>query len=82
MEAQLRTVLSASNMDQTAIVGIAAKLEENLNSSNNSIKNLQCKIAHMSKARKDLLQTYEAKQRALGVPVEEFSAKPLESSTA
>ncbi|KAK2920246.1 dynein regulatory complex subunit 4 [Channa argus] len=82
MEAQLHTVLSASNMDQTAIAGITDKLEENLNTSNISIKNLQFKIAQISKARKDLLQTYEAKQKALGAPVEELSAKPLESSIA
>lgn len=31
-------------------------------------------------ARKDLQLTYEAKQRALGVPVEELCVKPFEST--
>ncbi|XP_070760216.1 dynein regulatory complex subunit 4 [Enoplosus armatus] len=79
-QAQLSSVLSASNMDQTALGGITNKIEENLDSSNNSIKNLHYKKAQISKARKDLLLTYEAKQRALGVPVEELCVKPFESS--
>ncbi|XP_038557095.1 dynein regulatory complex subunit 4 [Micropterus salmoides] len=81
-QAQLDSVLSASNMDQTALVGVTKKIEENLDSSNNSIKNLQYKKAQVSKARTDLLLTYEAKQRALGVPLEERCVKPFESSIA
>lgn len=33
-------------------------------------------------ARKDLLLTFEAKQRALGVPVEVLCVKPSDSSVA
>ncbi|KAM9366970.1 dynein regulatory complex subunit 4-like [Symphorus nematophorus] len=46
-KAQLCSVLTASNIDQTALAGVTNKIE----------------------ARKDLLLTYEAKQRALGVPL-------------
>ncbi|XP_026233528.1 dynein regulatory complex subunit 4-like isoform X2 [Anabas testudineus] len=81
-QAQLCAVLSASNMDQTALSGITDKIKENLDSSNISLKDLQCKKAQISKARKDLLLNYEAKQRALGVPVEELSAKPFEGTLA
>ncbi|XP_044058676.1 dynein regulatory complex subunit 4 [Siniperca chuatsi] len=81
-QAQLSSVLSASNVDQTALGGVTNRIEENLDSSNNSIKNLKYKNAQISKARKDLLLTYEAKQRALGVPVEELCVKPFESSLA
>uniref|UniRef100_A0A8C3AXX8 Dynein regulatory complex subunit 4 n=1 Tax=Cyclopterus lumpus TaxID=8103 RepID=A0A8C3AXX8_CYCLU len=65
-QAQLLSVLSASNMDQTALQGVTNKIETNLDSSNYSIKNLEYKKAQLSQARKDLLLTYEAKQRALG----------------
>ncbi|XP_034724931.1 dynein regulatory complex subunit 4 [Etheostoma cragini] len=81
-QAQLFAVLSASNMDQTALDGVTKKIEENLASSNKSIKNLQLKKAQISQARKDLLLTYGAKQRASGVPVEELFVKPFESSLA
>ncbi|XP_071764081.1 dynein regulatory complex subunit 4-like [Centroberyx gerrardi] len=81
-EAQLYAVLSASNMDQTALGGVTNKLEEALDSKNISIKDLQYEIARVCKAHNDLLQTYEAKLRAFGVPVEELGFKPLESSLA
>ncbi|KAA8595585.1 dynein regulatory complex subunit 4 [Etheostoma spectabile] len=81
-QAQLFSVLSASNMDQTALDGVTKKIEENLDSSNKSIKNLQYKKAQISQARKDLLLTYGAKQRASGVPAEELFVKPFESSLA
>ncbi|KAF3832586.1 hypothetical protein F7725_026251 [Dissostichus mawsoni] len=69
-QAQLFSVISASNMDQTAINGVTNKIEEYIDSSNNSIKKLQNKRAQISQARKDLLLTYEAKQRSLRVSVE------------
>nr|XP_020463625.1 growth arrest-specific protein 8-like isoform X2 [Monopterus albus] len=81
-QAQLCSVLSASNMDQTALSGLTSKVTEELESCNNTIKNLEYKKAQISKARNDLLLTYEGKLRALGVPVEELDAKPFESSPA
>ncbi|KAM3872149.1 dynein regulatory complex subunit 4-like [Diretmus argenteus] len=81
-EAQLYAVLSASNMDQAALGGVTHKFEEMLDSKNNSLKDLQYEIARVSKAHNDLLQTYEAKLRAFGIPVEELGFKPLESSLA
>ncbi|XP_068435235.1 dynein regulatory complex subunit 4 isoform X2 [Clinocottus analis] len=79
-QAQLLSVLSASNLDQTALDGVSNKIEKKLDSSNYSIKNLKYKKAQLFQARKDLLLTYEAKQRALGVPVEELCIKPFEIS--
>ncbi|AWP01644.1 putative growth arrest-specific protein 8-like [Scophthalmus maximus] len=49
--AQLHSVLSATNMDQTALAEVANKIQENLDSSNNSIKVLQYKKAQISKMR-------------------------------
>ncbi|XP_030269345.1 dynein regulatory complex subunit 4 isoform X1 [Sparus aurata] len=81
-QAQLSLVLSASNVDQTSLSGVTNKVEQNLDVSNNTIKNLQCKKAQISKAHKDLLLTFEAKQRAIGVPVEVLCVKPSDSSVA
>ncbi|XP_037611286.1 dynein regulatory complex subunit 4-like [Sebastes umbrosus] len=78
-QALLSSVISASNMDQTALDEVTDKIEENLDSNHISIKNLHYKKAQICQARKDLLLTYEAKRRALGVPVEELCVKPFES---
>ncbi|XP_035508478.1 dynein regulatory complex subunit 4 [Morone saxatilis] len=64
-QAQLSSVLAASNMDHIALSGVTNKIEEKFDFSNNSIKNLQCEKAQISKARREMLLTYEAKQRAL-----------------
>ncbi|XP_042345466.1 dynein regulatory complex subunit 4-like [Plectropomus leopardus] len=74
-QAQISSVLSASNMDHTALDGVTHKTEVKLDSSNNTIKTLQNKKAQISQARMDLLLFFEAKQRALGVPVEELCVK-------
>ncbi|XP_042267341.1 dynein regulatory complex subunit 4-like [Thunnus maccoyii] len=81
-QAQLSSVLSAPNMDQTALGGVTNRIKEEIDSSNDSIKNLQYKKAKISKACKELLLTHEAKQRAFGVPVEELCVKPVDSSLA
>ncbi|KAM3596061.1 uncharacterized protein V6R79_007671 [Siganus canaliculatus] len=65
-QAQLCSVLSASNMDQTALAGIAKKTEEELHSKNNAIRSLQRKKAQISKARKDVLLLAEAQHRLSG----------------
>ncbi|XP_008287580.1 growth arrest-specific protein 8-like [Stegastes partitus] len=74
MEAQLSSVLSASNVDQTALSGIINKVEETLMSRNTAIKDLQHK--KNLKAHRDLLLTTEAKQKPLCVPVEVLRVNP------
>ncbi|KAL7878490.1 hypothetical protein AOLI_G00094640 [Acnodon oligacanthus] len=81
-EAQLNEVLSASNLDHTALNVVTHKLEEVLDSKNVAIKDLQYELARVCKAHNDLLRTYEAKLKAFGIPVEELGFKPLESSVA
>ncbi|XP_022056509.1 dynein regulatory complex subunit 4-like [Acanthochromis polyacanthus] len=76
VEARLCSVLSASNIDQTALSGVINKVEENLISRNTAIKTLQHKKNLIAKARRDLLLYIEVKQRALGVPVEELCVNP------
>ncbi|XP_047436852.1 dynein regulatory complex subunit 4 [Mugil cephalus] len=79
-QAQLCSVLSASNMDQTALREITNKAEKSIDSGNAAIKNLQYKKNLISKARRDLLLTIESLQRTLRVPVVELSVNPDGSS--
>merc|ERR1712042_188642 len=79
-EAQLNEVLSASNLDPTALSVVTRKLEDVLDSKNSAIKDLQYELARVCKAHNDLMRTYESKLHAFGVPVEELGFKPLEST--
>jgi hypothetical protein len=79
-EAQLNEVLSASNLDPTALTVVTRKLEDVLDSKNSAIKDLQYELARVCKAHNDLLRTYEAKLTSFGVPTEELGFKPLEST--
>ncbi|KAK3746758.1 hypothetical protein QZH41_013584 [Actinostola sp. cb2023] len=79
-EAQLNEVLSASNLDPTALTVVTRKLEDVLDSKNSAIKDLQYELARVCKAHNDLIRTYEAKLNSFGVPTEELGFKPLESN--
>merc|ERR1711971_557444 len=79
-EAQLNEVLSASNLDPTALTVVTRKLEDVLDSKNSAIKDLQYELARVCKAHNDLLRTYEAKLLQFGIPTEELGFKPLEST--
>lgn len=79
-EAQLNEVLSASNLDPTALTVVTRKLEDVLDSKNSAIKDLQYELARVCKAHNDLLRTYESKLKQFGVPTEELGFKPLEST--
>ncbi|XP_033898018.1 dynein regulatory complex subunit 4-like isoform X1 [Acipenser ruthenus] len=81
-EVQLNEVLSASNLDPTALTVVTRKLEDILDSKNNAIKDLQYELARVCKAHNDLLRTYETKLCAFGIPVDELGFKPLESTVA
>merc|ERR1719230_957036 len=81
-EAQLNEVLSASNLDPTALSVVTRKLEDVLDGKNAAIKDLQYELARVCKAHNDLLRTYESRLKSFGVPVEELGFKPLESAVA
>ncbi|XP_019742419.1 dynein regulatory complex subunit 4 isoform X2 [Hippocampus comes] len=70
-EAKLSAVLLVSNVDQTALKSSTDSAEDMIDSSNQSMKDLQYNISRASKARQDLFLRDEAKQRAVGVSVEE-----------
>lgn len=81
-EAQLNEVLSASNLDPTALSVVTRKLEDVLDSKNSAIKDLQYELARVCKAHNDVLRTYETKLRQFGIPVEELGFRPLETAVA
>ncbi|XP_061521670.1 dynein regulatory complex subunit 4 [Phycodurus eques] len=71
-EAKISAVLLVSNVDQTALKSVTSSVEDMIDSSNKSIRDLRHKISQISKARQDLLFRFEKKQRALGVPAEQL----------
>jgi hypothetical protein len=71
-EAQLNEVLTASNLDPSALSVVTRKLEDVLDSKNGAIKDLQYELARVCKAHNDLLRTCEAKLAQFGIPVEEM----------
>ncbi|XP_038224319.1 dynein regulatory complex subunit 4 isoform X3 [Dermochelys coriacea] len=79
-EVQLNEILSVSNLDPSALTMVTRKLEDVLDSKNNTIKDLQYELARVCKAHNDLLRTYEAKLTAFGIPLDNVGFKPLETT--
>ncbi|XP_029780749.1 dynein regulatory complex subunit 4 isoform X2 [Suricata suricatta] len=79
-EVQFNEVLAASNLDPAALTLVSRKLEDVLESKNNTIKDLQYELARVCKAHNDLLRTYEAKLLAFGIPLDNVGFKPLETA--
>ncbi|XP_046934961.1 dynein regulatory complex subunit 4 isoform X2 [Lynx rufus] len=79
-EVQINEVLAASNLDPAALTLVSRKLENVLESKNNTIKDLQYELARVCKAHGDLLRTYEAKLLAFGIPLDNVGFKPLETA--
>ncbi|NXK11315.1 DRC4 protein, partial [Herpetotheres cachinnans] len=78
-EVELSEVLAASNLDPSALSLVSNKLEDVLNSKNSTIKDLQFQLARACKAHNDMLQTFEAKLTAFGIPLDNLGFKPLVS---
>ncbi|XP_060040944.1 dynein regulatory complex subunit 4 isoform X3 [Erinaceus europaeus] len=79
-EVQFNEVLAASNLDPAALTLVSRKLEDVLESKNNTIKDLQYELARVCKAHNDLLRTYEAKLLAFGIPLDNMGFRPLETA--
>jgi chromosome segregation ATPase len=79
-EAQLTEVISAANLDPSALTLVTRKLEDVLDSKNGAIRDLQYELARVCKAHNDLIRTYEAKLGSFGVPAEELGFKPLKTT--
>ncbi|XP_057169858.1 dynein regulatory complex subunit 4 isoform X2 [Ursus arctos] len=79
-EVQFNEVLAASSLDPAALTLVSRRLEDVLESKNNTIKDLQYELARVCKAHNDLLRTYEAKLLAFGIPLDNVGFKPLETA--
>ncbi|XP_057257942.1 dynein regulatory complex subunit 4 [Pezoporus wallicus] len=78
-EVELSEVFAASKLDQGALTLVSHKVEDVLNSKNATIKDLQLQLARVCKAHNDMLQTFEAKLTAFGIPLDNLGFKPLEN---
>ncbi|XP_054496698.2 dynein regulatory complex subunit 4 [Agelaius phoeniceus] len=76
-EVELSEVLAASNLDPSALSMVSHKLEDVLNSKNATIQDLQIQLARVCKAHNDMLQTFEAKLTAFGIPLDNLGFQPL-----
>ena len=71
-EAQLNEVLSASNLDPTALRVVTRKLEDVLDSKNQAIKDLQLELARLAKSHQDVVGACEGKMKDFGIPVDQL----------
>ncbi|NXW55359.1 DRC4 protein, partial [Eurystomus gularis] len=78
-EVELSEIFAASNLDAGALSLLSHKLEDVLDSKNATIKDLQLQLARVCKAHDDMLQTFEAKLTASGIPLDNLGFKPLAS---
>ncbi|NXD87912.1 DRC4 protein, partial [Halcyon senegalensis] len=76
-EVELSEAFAASNLDPGALSLVSHKLEDVLDSKNATIKDLQLQLARVCKAHDDMLQTFEAKLMAFGIPLDNLGFKPL-----
>ncbi|NXO40541.1 DRC4 protein, partial [Locustella ochotensis] len=76
-EVELSEVIAASNLDPSALSLVSHKLEDVLSSKNATIHELQMQLARVCKAHNDMLQTFEAKLTAFGIPVDNLGFQPL-----
>ncbi|NWS64965.1 DRC4 protein, partial [Chunga burmeisteri] len=78
-EVELSEAFAASNLDAQDQGEGTRKLEDVLSSKNTAIKDLQLQLAQVCKAHNDMLQTFQAKLTAFGIPVDNLGFKPLAS---
>ncbi|XP_053934565.1 dynein regulatory complex subunit 4 isoform X2 [Cuculus canorus] len=78
-EVELSEVLAASKLDPGAVSLVSRKLEDELGSKDDAIKDLQLQLARVCKAHNDMLQVFQGKLAAFGIPLDSLGFKPLES---
>ncbi|NXA07516.1 DRC4 protein, partial [Sapayoa aenigma] len=76
-EVELNEVVTISKLDPSALSLVSHKLEDVLNSKNNTIQDLQLQLARVCKAHNDMLQTFKAKLTAFGIPLDNLGFQPL-----
>ncbi|NXE17134.1 DRC4 protein, partial [Lophotis ruficrista] len=78
-EAELSEVFAASNLDPCALSVVSRRLEDLVDCKNATIEDLQLQLARVCKAHNDMLETFEAKLTAFGIPLDNLGFKPLAS---
>ncbi|XP_071423857.1 dynein regulatory complex subunit 4 [Pithys albifrons albifrons] len=76
-EVELSEVVAVSHLDPSALSLVSHKLKDVLSSKNDTIQDLQLKLARVCKAHNDMLQTFEAKLTAFGIPLDNLGFQPL-----
>ncbi|NXF98854.1 DRC4 protein, partial [Sakesphorus luctuosus] len=76
-EVELSEVVAVSHLDPSALSLVSHKLKDVLSSKNDTIQNLQLQLARVCKAHNDMLQTFEAKLTAFGIPLDNLGFQPL-----
>lgn len=77
-DAQFDEVLKSTNLDERSILMLNQKIEEVLGTKNFAIKNLRYDVARVAKSHNDLIRTYTAHLRHLGVPADNLGFVPLD----
>ncbi|XP_046386719.1 dynein regulatory complex subunit 4 isoform X2 [Ischnura elegans] len=80
-EVQLRQIIEASHLDPNAVAGITLQIEDVLYRKDAAYRELQWELSRVTKAHDDLICTYEAKLRQLGISQSELGFEPLRLMT-
>jgi len=76
-KAQFTSVLKASNLDPMVLASVTAKLDEVLSAKNEQIEELKYETAKLTKAHNDLVRTFQAKLKAMGVPEDQVALEEI-----
>ncbi|KAJ7424210.1 Growth arrest-specific protein 8 [Willisornis vidua] len=76
-EVELSEVVAVSHLDPSALSLVSHKLKDVLSLKNDTIQDLQLQLARVCKAHNDMLQTFEAKLTAFGIPLDNLGFQPL-----
>merc|ERR1739841_500518 len=77
-ESQFNEILGSSNLDEKSLSIVNEKIEEVLNSKNNTIKDLRFEVARLAKSHNDLINTYSAHLQACGISKDDIGFEPLQ----
>eukprot|EP01138_Halocafeteria_seosinensis_P002230 gb/GECG01002282.1/.p1 GENE.gb/GECG01002282.1/~~gb/GECG01002282.1/.p1 ORF type:complete len:180 (+),score=26.02 gb/GECG01002282.1/:1-540(+) len=78
--AQLQEVISAAELDPSALEMVNERLDSILGERSRMLKDLQYQVARVTKAHNDALRVYEAKLQDMGIDTSKLGHKPLPTS--
>ncbi|KAI9142624.1 growth-arrest-specific micro-tubule binding-domain-containing protein [Paraphysoderma sedebokerense] len=76
-ELQINEIVSATNLDPNMTANITKRLDEELESKNRQIKELQYELAKVTKYSNDIIRTYQAKLTENSIPTDDFGLKSM-----